>query len=269
MFTKRTLRVSIPCIEQALSSKEEFDALAFCVLVKLNITSSVILDKGKERNTTMRRLKEITRLGNERIKRILTYCQQHGMVALEKGKIIFNKLSSDDKCYYYKIRYGYKKRKGNTLERFRITLTQVKDMLRRAVLAKHIKLIQDIRETAKLTKCPKCVDEYRKGKRLLRRLSVWGFNFFISNKCFADTVNCSLSKARAIKRNMIKSKEVDFAFSNTLFYNDAKKFNVNQYKKFIGTDCFLFERDGKIYKHNPNIYSYKGDKLLFVPKNNK
>ena len=150
-----------------MASKEEFDALAFCLFVKLSITSSEI------QNATARRLKELTHMGSDRLKRIVDYCVEHGL------------------------------------------------------------------------------------------------NFFISNKRLAEIAKCSVSKVRGIKNKMLFYGELERKFSNTLVFDNAETFNIDEYRKYCNDACFLFRKDGKVYKHNPNIYDYTGKNIMFVPKNNK
>ena len=164
-YTNRTIRVSIPYIQEAMASKEEFDALAFCLFVKLSITSSEI------HKATVRRLKELTHMGSDRLKRIVGYCVEHGMVVIKNGTMKFNKLCQDGK-YLYKFKHSYRKRNRKHGLHFSLTLAKVKDMLRRAILANHIRKIENIREQALLTKNPTTTSDYRKGKRIVRRLSV-------------------------------------------------------------------------------------------------
>ena len=261
-YTNRTIRVSIPYIQEAMASKEEFDALAFCLFVKLSITSSEI------QNATVRRLKELTHMGSDRLKRIVGYCVEHGMVVIENGTMKFNKLCQDGK-YLYKFKHSYRKRNRKHGLYFSLTLAKVKDMLRRAILANHIRKVENIREQALLTQNPTTTREYRKGKRIVSRLSVWGLNFFISNRRLAEIAKCSVSKTRKIKKAMLSYGEIESTFSNTIVYDNAQNFNINKYNKYYDDACFLFVQDGKVYKHNPNVYNYKGQNIMFVPKNNK
>jgi hypothetical protein len=142
-------------------------------------------------------------------------------------------------------------------------------MLRRAILANHIRKVENIREQALLTQNPTTTSEYRKGKRIVSRLSVWGLNFFISNKRLAEIAKCSVSKVRCIKNKMLFYGELERKFSNTLVFDNAETFNIDEYRKCFNDSCFLFRKDGKVYKHNPNIYDYTGKNIMFVPKNNK
>ena len=196
-------------------------------------------------------------MGSDRLKRIVDYCVEHGMVVIENGTMRFNKLCQDGK-YLYKFKHSYRKRNRKHGLYFR-----------RAILANHIKKVENIREQALLTKNPTTTREYRKGKRIVSRLSVWGLNFFISNKRLAEIAKCSVSKVRGIKNNMLFYGELERNFSNTLVFDNAKTFNIDEYRKYYNDACFLFRKDGKVYKHNPNIYDYTGKNILFVPKKNK
>ena len=261
-YTNRVIRVSIPYIQQAMASKEEFEALAFCLFVKLNFTSSEI------QNATVRRLKELTHLGSDRLKRITNYCVEQGMITIDNGTMKFNKLNQDGR-YLYKFRHSYRKRNKRFGVTFNLTITKVKDMLRRAILANHLKKVEDIREQALLTKNPTTMNELRRGRRIVRRLSVWGLNFFVSNRRLAEVAGCGISKARQIKKGMIDSGELERLYSNTLICDDERKFYISEYRRYYDDECFLFIMDGKVYKHNPNVYDYKGHNIMFVPKINK
>ena len=261
-YTNRTIRVSIPYIQKAMASKEEFDALAFCLFVKLSFTSSEIHD------VKVRRLKEITHMGSDRLKRITKYCIEHGMIVVENSIMKVNKLCKEGK-HLYKFKYSYRKRNKKHGLNISLTLTKVKDMLRRAVLANHIRKIGNIREQVVLTKNPTTMSEYRKGKIIVRRLSVWGLDFFISNKRLADIAKCSVSKVRAIKNSMLLHGELEQKESITLICENVKTFNIKEYRKYYDDACFLFRKDGGVYKQNPNIYDYKGENIIFVPKKNK
>lgn len=262
-YTSRTIRVSIPYIREAMASKDEFEALAFCLLVKLNVTSSTIHD------ATYRRLKEVTHMGSDRIRRILDFCTEHGMATFKEGTLIIGKLCTEGR-ELYKFNFRYAKRHGKGLNFF-ITLAKVKDMLRRAVLSDHIKRVENIRQTSKLTFNPQNLREYRKGRKLVRRLAVWGCDFFISNKRLANIAQCSVSKMQGIKRGMIKAGEIIRKCSNALVFGDATAFCLEGMYRYLGKDdrVFLFEHDGKIYRHNPNVYEYKGRNIVLVPKNTK
>ena len=95
-YTNRTIRVSIPYIQEAMASKEEFDALAFCLFVKLSITSSEI------QNATVRHLKELTHMGSDRLKRVIDFCVKHCMVVIENGTHGRN-LKADEDVYWANV----------------------------------------------------------------------------------------------------------------------------------------------------------------------
>jgi hypothetical protein len=190
------------------------------------------------------------------------------MVVIENGTMRFSKLCQEGK-YLYKFKHSYRKRNRKHGLYFSLTLAKVKDMLRRAILANHIRKVENIREQALLTQNPTTTSEYRKGKRIVGRLSVWGLNFFISNKRLAEIAKCSVSKVRGIKNKMLFYGELERKFCNTLVCDNAETFNIDEYRKYCNDACFLFRKDGKVYKHNPNIYDYTGKNIMFVPKNNK
>jgi hypothetical protein len=190
------------------------------------------------------------------------------MVVIENGTMRFSKLCQEGK-YLYKFKHSYRKRNRKHGLYFSLTLAKVKDMLRRAILANHIRKVENIREQALLTQNPTTTSEYRKGKSIVRRLSVWGLNFFISNKRLAKIANCSVSKVRGIKNKMLSYGELERKFSNTLVFDNADKFNIDEYRTYFNDACFLFRKDGKVYKHNPNIYDYTGKNIMLVPKKNK
>lgn len=261
------LRVSVPYIEEVIGSKDAFEALAFCVLVKLNVKSSFI------KNATFRKLKGMTRMGSARLQRILAYCKASGMLSVDvHNNMLIHSLphgAEDNHTYFYYFTNRYAKRRRNTEVIFKQTITQVKDMLRRALIGKHVKVVQSIRQHVLLTKNPKNVGEYKKGKRFLRRLAVWGDTFFISNSRFAKVAKCGLSKARAIKKKMVEQGELQRSYSNTLVCGDANDFNIAEYARCYNDACFLFRDNGKVYKHNANVYNYKWANLCYVPKSNK
>lgn len=256
-------------ISEAIASKESFEALAFCLQVKLCIKSSVVHD------ATIRRLKSMTGMGTDRIRRILSLCKAEGMIDVDNNNTMtINALYDHQNVsmeYVYKFKNRYWKRgKNKDNLRFNLTVAQVMNMLRKAVVSHHVKKVENIRQHSLLTQNPKDVNEYRKGKRFLRRLAVWGFDFFISNSRLAQIAGCSVSKLRQMKRELIKAGEILRGYSNTLIFNDASQFDVAAYRKYDNGFGFLFYgTDGKIYKHNPNVYSYNGRKLAFVPKKNK
>lgn len=261
--TSRAVYVAIPDIQEALASKQDFDVLAFCLLVKLNLTNAEIS------NATYRRLKEVTHLGTERLRRIIQRGTETGRLAINNGKLVVNRISDATKGYAFRFKNKYAKRTKKVKLQFNLTLTQVKDMLRRAVVANHVRMVENIRETSLLTINPKNVREYRKGKRLLRRLRVWGFTFSISNRRFAEVANCSISKVRDVKRKMIERNELERKYNNTLVCDDAKQFDIKAYAKCYDDACFLFRDNGKVYKHNANSYDYKGNNIVRVLKKDK
>lgn len=260
-FTTRTVKVSIPYIQEAMATKESFEALAFCLMVKLNITSSSF------HHATYRRLKEATHIGSDKLKQLVSYCTEHGLLWRQGDSFQFGGLCKEG-ASQYKFKFRYVKRQGKQLNFF-ITLAKVKDMLRRAILANHIKKVENIRQTTKLTSNPETLQDYRNGKRLARRLVVWGCDFFISNKRLAELAQCSISKVRSIKSGMMKADEISRTFSNTLICENASDFNVHAFGKYVTDEQFLFEHNGMVYRHNPNVYQYTGNNLLLVPKNNK
>lgn len=262
-LTNRTVKVAIPFIQEAMASKQDFEALAFCLFVKLNLTSSEI------KTATYRRLKEVTKMGNQKLKQIIDYCTDNNLIVMENGTLRVLPLCKEG-GYVYKFKTAYLKRNRKQKLEFNLTLAKVKDMLRRAVVANHIKRVENIRELSLLTKNPSNVQEYRKGKSILRKLSVWGLDFFISNKRLAEIAGCSVSKARKIKRGMIKCGEVARDYSNTFICDIEDSFSITDYRNFFcDQNVFLFERDGKLYRHNPNVYSYNGRNLAYVLKKNK
>lgn len=264
--TEVNIRVSIPSIKEAMVSKDAFEALAFCLYVKLNVTSSVLYD------ATCRKLKDATHLGTAKINRLLSYCEAHGMIERDGKKIVFKALPHDGRLLY-KFRNVYARRRKKNREKqglsFNLTLSRVKDMLRRAVLANHIKVIEDIRQAHLLTSNPSCVADYKKAKRLQRSLVVWGWDFYLSNKRMAKVMNCCVSKAKAIKRKMLSQGEIVGRACNKLLCDDADLFNINLFFQRFGTTNFIFRgvEDNKVYLHKPNIYDYKGKNIL-VLKNN-
>lgn len=267
---KRIVKVAIPTIKEAIQSKEHFEALAFCLFVKLNITSSAI------HKATYRRLKQLTRLGNQKLKRIIDYCVEHGMIVREDSNtLLFKPLYNNEYyVYVYKFRNYYKRRKKKCNELvFNLSLIQVKDMLRNAAICGHLKRIQGLRQTLLLTENPKTVNDYRKGKKLARRLAVWGNEFFISNKRLSQIAGCCISKVQELKNGLLKHCVVIRDFCNTLICcgeDPCGKFTA-RYKELIEDSSeFLFLGDGgKVYKHNPNRYTYVGKQIAYVLKNNK
>ena len=261
-YIKRTLRVSLPTIRKALESKESFEALAFCVMAKLNITSSTL------NNVTCRSLKETTHLGTKKLNQILSYCEEHGMIKRDGNKIVFKPLSRDGVLSYeFHNRYASRrKKKGEKAPLvFNLRLYEVKDMLRRAVLAHHFKRLESIRQTIMLTINPSCVNDYRRGRGLRRRLAVWGDDFYISNKRMAKVARCCVSKARAIKRGMVAHGEITKDFCKTVLCDDADLFNIDLFYERFGKDNFIFRgvNDNKVYLQHPNIYCYKGKNIVF------
>ena len=105
-------------------------------------------------------------MGSDRLKRIVGYCAEHGMVVIENGTMKFNKLCQDGK-YLYKFKHSYRKRNRKHGLYFSLTLAKVKDMLRRAILANHIRKVENIREQALLTQNPTTTSDYRKANGLL------------------------------------------------------------------------------------------------------
>lgn len=68
---------------------------------------------------------------------------------------------------------------------------------------------------------------------------------------------------------MMKADEISRTFSNTLICENASDFNVHAFGKYVTDEQFLFEHNGMVYRHNPNVYQYTGNNLLLVPKNDK
>jgi len=206
-------------------------------------------------------------MGSDRLKRIVSFCKEHGMLYFENDTMHIGRIFKEGgNIYKFKIRHM--KRNGKEL-RFFLSLANVKDMLRRAVVANHINKVENIRQTSSLTINPKSLKEYKKGRKLVRRLAVWGFDFFISNRRLANIANCSISKIQKIKSKMIKAHEIERTFSNYVVCDNAADFDVCAYRSYCDDTHFLFEHNGKIYKHNPNVYNYVGNNIVYVPKNNK
>ena len=256
-------------VNENLTSKEYFEVLAFCALVKLCVRSSVI------HNATLRRLKVMTHLGTDRLRRILRRGKANGMIIISADgamtvKALYDHKNTDNQ-YVYKLKNYYRsrnKKQDKENIRFNLTLTKVMDMLRKAVVAHHVKKVENIRQHSLLTQNPKNLTEYRKGKRFVRRLAVWGYDFFISNSRLAQVARCSVSKLKKMKGELISKGEIGCEESNALVFEDARQFNLSAYRKYcMGTGYVFVGTDGKVYKHNPNVYSYKGKKLAFVPKN--
>lgn len=261
----RVVEISIEHINEALQDKHFCDALAFCLLVKLNVTSSTI------KNATYRRLKSITRIGNDRLKRILSYCISHNLAYFEKDNtLVVAKLPkfNGNHCHVYRFVNTYEKRNGKGLQ-FNLTINKVKDMLRKASVAGQISKFQSIRETIKiLTSNPCCLKEYKRGKRLIKRLSVWGLDFALSNHRLATFANCGLTKLKKLKQELIRERNVSVSYDNEVICENCRCFNFDQYNKYYGDDChgtYLFVGDdGKVYKRKPNIYSYVGKSIRFI-----
>lgn len=69
---------------------------------------------------------------------------------------------------------------------------------------------------------------------------------------------------------MIEAGEIERGYCNTLVYEKADEFSLENYRRYMGNAVvFLFEHEGKIYRHMPNVYSYKGQNIGCVLKNNK
>lgn len=264
-ITSRIVKVAIPDIQEAMTSKEYFDALAFCLLVKLNIKSSVL------HHATIRRLRSMTGIGSDRLRKILDYCKRHNMIVIHDDKSIeFLSLTKNSNgVSVYKFKHFYYKRNHKESDlRFNLSITKVKNMMRKAALAFHLKEIGNIRQQVLLTKNPTTMREFRKGRRCVKRLAVWGCDFFISNKRMANIANCSISTIQKVKHQMLASGEIERNPHNT-YICKASQFNLQSFKKYCDSLCYLFVDNGNVYRHDANVYEYKGNQIAFVLKKNK
>lgn len=175
-----------------LNSKEALDALALCCMVKLTFADSMV------KNATMRRLMGLFHLSHRRCVAALDEGLRRGLLVRDGNHLRAARVRAEKR---YCVRLDIPDNRQQD-ELCPVTITQMCDILREAVLYNHIAKQNKLRDTIRLARDPK-PDEHEDMKRAKARLRKKGV--CVSDRSAGDVLRLSYAKMSAML-NVSRSK---------------------------------------------------------------
>lgn len=248
---KQTLRLSVKLAGEAVQSKDEIEALAFAMLVKLTFVSSRI------QSATISRLKDIFHIGGTRMSRILKNGVKHGFLTRDGADLVVNALYEHD-AYHVCLNFECKtwSRSGGC----RYKLNEIIDIIRKSVLLNHISKQTECVDTIYKANDPSDLKEYKRAsKRCKRMLEASPVAYAgLSNARIMQVTRTRRAKAKKLIRALVGSglvlmKEVTVKTGITLenFCREA-----NEFLRESGCGGYLFRGADGVYCRLSNVYQY-------------
>ena len=278
IYMVQRLYLSMEYANEAVSSKEMTESLAFAMMVKLTFVNSKI------KNATINRCKKIFGIGSTKMCRIINDGIKYGYLRKEGGAIIANSLRSE-KTYHFHSDFealtasrtvGKKAGANGKKEEVQCQykLKEIIALIREAVLLNHISKQSECSDTINSLQAPKTSRQLKKAKKWQKRMRLLEDNTCerLSNRRIMDITHASLYHSRklirsivgkrwALKRDYIITTDIDpenFDFSANRWF---KKYGVRGYlfKLFYApANRYIIACNvSRIYRYNCNLISFE------------
>lgn len=264
------IRIDMNELRASVSSKERLEALAFCVLIKLNFVNSEMY------GATSRRMCEFFGMGATKLTRCVRNAIRFGYIKREGGSIIANRLRGESGYEYFMMQEFYTfsfNETGKSVYRIK----NIEDTLRKAVLLNHIKMQNQSCETHCTADSDNAYN--RKEMRRIRRRKNCLYKNYANEKLginrIKSVVSTGRNKAIRLKNELVRSGEISqqvncvpvisFNDNDRLFHNkpDAMSF----YAKAISNgECpksngYVFVCSDGVMRRTCNSYTYTSNTI--------
>lgn len=192
----RTLRLSVKVANEAVSSKERLEALAFAMMIKLTFVSSSV------QSPTYDRLRSIFGMGNAKLKRLITNGLKYGYLKRVNGALYATPIKEVGFNEYLKFPF----KTASFLPEVKCSFKHkdIKNKIRSTVIQNHIRKQTECNVTIKKASAPKNANQLRSAKRKLKRKRCKEFVCYgLSNKRLSEVSNSSLYATKVVMKGLV------------------------------------------------------------------
>lgn len=192
---------------EAVKSKEALDGLIFAYMIKTTFVS------GRINNATIRRVCHALGIGNTICRRGLKSALERGYVRREGNDVIAVNINNH-LDYVYPITKNLKRKSERTADdyiRCPFKFTELRKVIRKAVIENHILKQNDFSNTHECSVNPHCKKQYLRARRRLKRMCnkpIVENGDRLSHKRVMEIANIKRSTAKTLMREMVKSKRL-------------------------------------------------------------
>ena len=255
MFKQRVINVSIPLCRNSITFGE-LECLAFTLMVKHRFVNSTI------NNPSIRNLKSIFRIGQDKLKRILKKAVERNYISYDScGRLIALPVydaptkEKGKTHFYYHIRMTDELLRSLGAEKDCFNIKTFERFIRQAVLTNKIKIATRIGFDFRLSQLhPKG----NKAAHLKRKCHTSEAKKNLSLSRISEVLKCGKYSARKIINSLVNSKIVTRSYQNldTGIKCDDRRKDITLWHNLNYERGFYFAYDGKVYLHLSNIYDY-------------
>lgn len=192
---------------EAVKSKEALDGLIFAYMIKTTFVS------GRINNATTRRVCEFLGVGNKVYHRGLKSALKRGYVRQEGNDLIAVNINNR-LDYLYPIQKELKRKSERMADdsiRCPLKFTELRKIIRKAVIENHILKQNDFSNTIKCSVNPHSKEQLKRAKRRIKRMCskpIVENGDRLSHKRVMQVANIKRSTAKTLMREMVKSKRL-------------------------------------------------------------
>lgn len=203
----QTININITEAMEAVKSKEALDGLIFAYMIKTTFVS------GRTNNATTRRVCEFLGIGNRIYRRGLKSALERGYVRCEGNDIIAVSINGR-LDYLYPIQKELKRKSERAISETPhcpFKFTELRKIIRKAVIENHILKQNDFCNTIKCSVNPHSKEQLKRAKRRIKRMCgnpIVENGDRLSHKRVMQVANLKRSTAKTLMREMVKSKRL-------------------------------------------------------------
>lgn len=197
LFMIQTILIDTTLASKVIQSAEAMDGFIFAYMVKATFVS------GRINNASVQRICKVLGIGNRVCRRGLKSALEQGFVRREGRDIIANKLDRH-LHYVYSLQVKIERNK-----RCPFKFTELRRIIRKAVIENHVSKQNDFCNTAACSVSPRSRKEYLRARRRIKRMCkkpIAKNADRLSNRRIMDVANLKRSTAKSIMREMVKAK---------------------------------------------------------------
>ena len=203
----QTININITEAMDAVKSKESFDGFIFAYMIKTTFVS------GRIHNATTRRVCAVLGIGNRIYRRGLESALKRGYVRYEGNDLIAVNIN-ERLDYLYPIQKELKRkteRAAGDVPRCPFKFTELRKIIRKAVIENHILKQNDFSNTHECSVNPHCKKQYLRARRRIKRMCnkpIVENGDRLSHRRVMEVANIKRSTAKNLMREMVKSKRL-------------------------------------------------------------
>lgn len=207
VFMIQKIRLNLTEAIEAVKSKDALDGFIFAYMIKLTFVS------GRINNANTRRICHALGIGNTICRRGLKSALERGYVRQEGNDIIAVNINNR-LDYVYPITKNLKRKSERTADdsiRCPFKFTELRKIIREAVIENHILKQNDFSNTHECSVNPHCKKQYLRAKRRIKRMCnkpIVENGDRLSHKRVMKVANIKRSTAKNLMREMVKSKRL-------------------------------------------------------------